>query len=363
MTPPGRLRALIITGAYFPELSAGGLQSQAAARLLGDRLDAVVLTTATDPTLPRRDSVDGRAVSRVCVNVKSRVSRLAALMRLIVEALRLVPRADLVHIQGFSTKNIVVSAVAKLCGRRVVLHLQTARHDEPPAVKAQGWLAWWAFRTADLYLSVSPALTAASVAAGLPRERFRHVPNGVDPSRFSIATPDERLALRRQLGLPVGRPIALYVGTFTRDKQPHVLLDAWLTLQADPACASTLVCVGATSPRQFEADAQLAAGIRRDADRSGFGDRLVLADPTVRIEDYFRAADVFVLPSAREGLPIVLLEAMACGLPCIASNLPGSTDVMIEDGVNGHLVPPGETEGLGRALRRFAATCPTPAAE
>ena len=134
-----------------------------------------------------------------------------------------------------------------------------------------------------------------------------------------------------------------------------MLFEAWLKLQTEGGPASTLVCVGATSPRQFEADAQLAAGIRDAADRSGFGERLRLVPPTNRIEDYFRAADLFVLPSAREGLPIVLLEAMACGLPCIASRLPGSTDVMIDSGRNGHLVPSGDPVALANALREVLA--------
>jgi glycosyltransferase involved in cell wall biosynthesis len=349
MTP--RSRVLLVAGAYSPELSSGGLQSAAVARALRPHLDAQVLTTTADPGLSRQDEVDGVRVSRVYINVKSRLSRAGALLWMARALARLLPAVDLVHIQGYSSKNILLMALARLFGRPVILHLQTAKHDEPPAVKAQGRLAWWAFRSATLYLSVSPALTAAAVAAGLPRDKFRDVPNGVDPVRFSPAPPAERKALREKLGLAVEGPIVLFVGIFSRDKQPQVLFEAWLELQRNSGPASTLVCVGATSPRQFEADAQLAASIREAADRSGFGDRLQLVPPTSTIEDYFRAADVFVLPSAREGLPIVLLEAMACGLPCIASHLPGSTDVMIDTGLNGYLVPPGESSALARALR------------
>lgn len=350
-----RPRALLVTGAYSPELSSGGLQSQAVAVILRDRLEVAILTTSTDPWLPAHDTVEGLPVSRIHIDVKNRFSSALALLRMVTELLRLIPRVDVVHIQGYSTKNILVTAVAKLFGRPVILHLQTARHDEPPAVKAQGRLAWWAFRTADLYLSVSPALTSAALAAGLPRAKCRDVPNGVDPIRFSPPTADERIALRQKLDLPANRPIVLFVGIFSRDKQPQVLFDAWLRLQSEPALASTLVCVGATSPRQFEADAALAAGIREAADQSGFGDRVWLMPPAGTIEDYFRAADIFVLPSAREGLPIVLLEAMACGLPCIASHLPGSTDVMIETGVNGQLVPSGDAAGLAAALTAMLA--------
>jgi glycosyltransferase involved in cell wall biosynthesis len=349
MTP--RLRVLLVAGAYSPELSSGGLQSAAVARALRPRLDAIVLTTSSDPTLPRQDEVAGVPVSRIYINVNSRLSFVGALLRMAVALVRLLPRVDVVHIQGYSTKNILITALAKVFGRPVILHLQTARHDEPPAVKAHGGLAWWAFRSASLYLSVSPALTAAAVAAGLPREKLRDVPNGVDPVRFSPPGATERTALREKLGLPAEGPLVLFVGIFSRDKQPHVLFDAWLELQREPGSASTLVCVGATSPRQFEADAQLAGSIREAADHSGFGDRLRLVPPTSTIEDYFRAADVFVLPSAREGLPVVLLEAMACGLPCIASHLPGSTDVMIDSGRNGYLVPSGDVDRLATALR------------
>ena len=345
----------MVAGAYSPELSSGGLQSAAVARALGSRLTARVLATTADPALRPRDTVDGVPVSRIYIDVRSRLSFALAMVRMAAALVRSLPRVDVVHVQGYSTKNILITALARLFRRPLILHLQTARHDEPPAVKAQGRLAWWAFRSASMYLSVSPALTAASVAAGLPAGRFRDVPNGVDPDRFAPPSPGERAMLRRELGLPADGPIVLFVGIFSRDKQPQVLLEAWLKLQSEGGPASTLVCVGATSPRQFEADAQLAAGIRDAADRSGFGERLRLVPPTTRIEDYFRAADVFVLPSAREGLPIVLLEAMASGLPCIASRLPGSTDVMIDSGRNGHLVPSGDPVALANALRSVLA--------
>jgi len=345
-----RLRILMVTGAYFPEISAGGLQSRAVAREIARRADVRVLTTSTDPSLAAHETIDGTPVSRIYVDVKSRASRVRATVRMLFELLRIIPVVDLIHVQGFSSKNILLALVAKMCRRPIVLHLQTAMHDEPPVIAAQGRLAWWAFATADHYLSVSPGLTEHYLAAGLPSNRIRQAPNGVDAERFRPASPDERVALRTALGLPLARPLILFVGVMSTDKQPHLLFDAWLGLQRDPALASTLVLVGATSPRQFEADAGLAADIRRRADEAGVGDRVIFVPPTNQIQDYFRAADVYAMPSSREGLPIALLEAMACGLPCVASRLPGATDVMIEDGVNGRLVAPREAAGFASAL-------------
>jgi glycosyltransferase involved in cell wall biosynthesis len=346
---------LFVTGAYAPQFSAGGLQSRAVAREVGGRADIRVLTTSTEPSLDSHETIDGIRVSRIYVDVKSRASRLRATAEMLFELLRIVPAVDLIHVQGFSSKNILLTAVAKLLRRPIVMHLQTAMHDEPLVIGKQGRLARWVFASADYYLSVSPALTDRYLAAGMPSDRIRQAPNGVDADRFRPATADERGALRTALGLSADRPVILFVGIMSPDKQPRVLFDAWLRLQDNAAIASTLVFVGSTSSRQFEADAGLAADIRRRADEAGCGDRVIFVAPTNQVHDYFRAADVYAMPSIREGLPIALLEAMACGLPCVASRLPGATDVMIDDGVNGRLVAPGDVSGFASALGELLA--------
>jgi glycosyltransferase involved in cell wall biosynthesis len=350
LATPHAPRVLFVTGAYSPEFSAGGLQSQAVARVLGDRAAIRVLTTATDPTLKRDDIVDGVPVSRVMVDRAGKGPGIHATLRMLIELMRILPDVDLVHVQGFSTKNILIAAAARMFRRPLVLHLQTARHDEPDTIKAQGRLAWWAFTSADRFLSVSPALAAAARAAAVPAGKIDEVPNAVDTGRFTPASAGERMALRLQLNLPTDRAVVLFVGVISPDKQPHVLLDAWLRTQSDPALASSLVLVGATDPALYELEDRLIDRLRATTNASGFADRVVFVAPTARIEDYFRAADVYALPSLREGLPIALLEAMACGLPCVASHLPGATDAIIEHGTNGRLVPPGDAGALAAAL-------------
>src|SRR5262249_52808740 len=100
-----------------------------------------------------------------------------------------------------------------------------------------------------------------------------------------------------------------------------------------------------------------ATSIRERAAAAGLDDRLRFVESTTAVQPFFAAADVYVLPSIREGLPIALLEAMASGLACIASRLPGSTDTMIADGVNGLLVAPDDRDGLTAALRRLVHDC------
>jgi glycosyltransferase involved in cell wall biosynthesis len=340
---------LMITGAYHPEISSGGLQCQTMARALAGRANVRVLTTAVDPALPATAVVDEVPVTRIHVDVASTPSRMAAMGRMAAALARLVPASDVVHLHGCSSKNVPVTIAAKAAGRPIVLSLHTAGHDEPDAVRRSGRLRWWAYRAADRYLSVSPSLVEAYRAAGLPDDRVDWIPNGIDTTRFTPADAGERAALRQALGLPADRPIVVFVGFFSHDKQPQVLVDAWLRA-GDRGLDATLVLVGATRSAYFEVDDRIADHLREAAMGRGRAGRLVMTGTTHQVEQYLRAADVFVLPSRREGLPVALLEAMACGLPCIATRLAGSTDAIVTDGENGVLVPVGDVEALASAL-------------
>lgn len=349
-----RRRILMVTGAYFPEVSSAGVQCQTLARALEGRADVRVLATAVDPALPRDDVIDGVPVTRVHIDVTSRRSKMRATLRMLADLGRLLPHTDVVHVHGVSSKNVAVTLAAKWFGKPLVLSLHTSGFDEPPAVRAQGLLAWWAFRSADLYLSVSPALVDAFRAAGLSADRVRLVPNGIDTDRFRPATTAERDALRQKLGLPAARPVIVFVGFFSHDKQPRTLFDAWMLLSDHDAIDATLLFVGATESPYFEVDARLAEQMRAEAARRGRSDRLVFAGVTHDVPDYLRAADVFVLPSRREGLPAALLEAMACGLPAVASRLP-ATEGIIADGHNGLLVPVGDATAFAAAIAGLVA--------
>lgn len=340
---------LLVTGAYYPEISAAGVQCRAVAAAIGDRAQLSVLTTAVDRSLPTNDTVDGRSIARVVVDVTSGSSKVLASVRLGARMLRASGTYDMIHVHGFSQKNVAVSLLARLLGKPVVLTLHTAGQDEPAVVRRRGRLSAWAFESADLTMAVSPDLIARWRAAGLPADRVRLVPNGVDTGRFRPATAEERVALRRELGWPDDEPIVLFVGFFSRDKRPNVLAKAWRRLVRAGA-HGRLVFVGATRSTYYEIDQSLAREIEDGAAADGVADRILFVEPRHEIDRYMRAADAFALPSIREAHPLALLEAMACGLPCVASRLPGATDAIIADGDNGRLVAPDDEAALAAAL-------------
>jgi glycosyltransferase involved in cell wall biosynthesis len=339
---------VLVTGAYHPEISAAAVQCRTVAAVLRDRVSFSVVATATDARLPHQDTVDDVPVARVTIDAASALSKAAAIGRLWSSMRGALAGADLVHIHGFSLKNLPVAAAARLAGKPSILHLHTAGQDEPDAIRRRGAAAWWACRSNDAVLAVSPLLRDRWVAGGLDAGKLRLAPNGVDVDRFTPADDAAKRRLRAELTLPDG-PIVLFVGFFSRDKRPDALYRAWRDT-AVAGIASTLVFVGAAGPTYYEIDASLRANIQTDAASAGLADRIRFAEPTTAIERYLRAADVFALPSIREAMPLSLLEAMACGLPCVASRLPGATDAIVDDGTNGRLVDPDDRAGWTGAL-------------
>lgn len=353
VTGSRRPGVLMVTGAWFPELSGGGLQARAVVRALRGRADFLVLTTSIDPGLPAHASEDGVPIYRIAVRIGRRRSEILAAVKTIAFFLRTRRRFDVVNVHGFSRKAILLQRLARLTGKSFVLTLQTGGHDEPDAARALGRRAYRAYADADLVISVSPALSRAYVAGGLPETRLRQIANAVDTERFRPAAADERQDLRRALNLPLDRRLVLFVGYFSADKRPGLLYDAWRRLARRAETA--LVFVGATESSYHEVDRGIAERIRVEAAAAGHLDDILFVPPTPVIERYFRACDLYVLPSRREGLPIALLEAMASGLAVVASRLPGSTDAIIEDGTSGLLVEVDDVQGFSDAMARLLA--------
>lgn len=349
MSPLSVPRVLMVTGAYMPELSGGGLQCKAIIDALKDDARFMVLTTSTNADLEAEACVDGTPVFRTCIDVRSAVSRLSAAVSMARVLVRLRNRFDVVHLHGFSQKAMLIVPLARMLGKRVVLTLHTADQDEPLAVRRSGWLAYACYKAADLFIAISPRVAETYRASGLPAVKLWPASNGIDLERFRPATAGERATLRHRLGLDSARVWILFVGFFSRDKGPHLLFEAWKRLPAEERERSGLLFVGATRSGYHEVDPALAESIRADARGHAWSDRVIIRDETARIEEYYQAADILAFPSCREARGMTLVEAMACGLAVVASRLPGATDHVV-DGETGLLVPPQDIGALSMAL-------------
>ena len=195
----------------------------------------------------------------------------------------------------------------------------------------------WGLRHAAAVIVTTEALRER-VRAVAPKARTELIPNGVDTARF----------VPRAAPRPRGGPLrVLYVGRLSAEKNVATAIEATTSLGGGGrgAAAVTLTVVGAGP-----LDRELRDRARRRAATELVEFRGVVDQRDLPAE--YAAADAFVLPSFTEGHPKALIEAMACGLPCVVSNRGGNLS-LIEDGVTGLLFDPNRADALATCLRRL----------
>jgi teichuronic acid biosynthesis glycosyltransferase TuaC len=196
-------------------------------------------------------------------------------------------------------------------GRPVVVTARGSDVTELPQYPVPRRLIRHAIARADGLITVSAALKAGLLELGAPPERVRVFRNGVDTAAFR---PADRAAARVSLGL--SRPTLLSVGHLIERKGHHRVIEALAGLPG-----VDLLVIGEGPDRQKLCALAARFGV---ADRV----RLLGAQPHAELPRFYTAADLLVLASSREGWANVLLEAMACGTPVVASNIPGNPEVV-----------------------------------
>jgi glycosyltransferase involved in cell wall biosynthesis len=303
---------------------AGGqvvaLQIALAARDAGHRVSFV--SPAPGPFVDRvhAEGFDGAVVPMGGALDARAMRRLARLLR--------AGHTDLVHTHGHLGVNVVGRLAARLAGAAVIshMHIENAfRHG--PGRRLQVLLDNATARLCVAIVAVSDATRSSLERQGYPRSKLRTVRNGVDPS-----PPVEPVAL-------APRPTVLEVARLAEVKGQHTLLRALTRVDAHA------VLVG----RDLEQDGAYARMLEDEAERLGVADRVVFAGPRDDVPALLAGCDVFCLPSSAEGLPVVVLEAMAAARPVVASAVGGTPEAVV-DGETGVLVPPGDADALAAAL-------------
>ncbi|MEO5740624.1 MAG: glycosyltransferase [Vicinamibacterales bacterium] len=185
-----------------------------------------------------------------------------------------------------------------------------------------------------LVVALTRPLRDRVVELGVSPDNVTVQHNGVDGAHFRLRDRDEA---RRHLNIQPATPLICYVGNLVQEKGPDVVLKAVGMLKT-PA---RLVFVG---------DGNLKNQLQADSTRLGIADRVTFVgrQPLEQIPLWMAAADVLCLPSRREGCPNVVLEALACGTPVVASCVGGVPELLSER--NGLMVQPDDPVGLASAL-------------
>lgn len=256
---------------------------------------------------------------------------------------------DLIHaIRLFPIASSLIP-IAGSTGRPLLsLGVGSDVHTNPFTSRGIRRLTRLAIERSDRVAAVSKALGNEMLALGQPRRSIATVYNGVDTVTFA-PTPERRDELRRNLGLPAGGAGIVMVSRLARSKGVHELLAAFVRLNAQHKEA-WLAIVG---------DGPERAGLVRRVESLGIGSRVILpgAVPHDVVPQWLNASDIFVLPSYNEGLPNVVMEAMACGLPVLATDVGGISEAVTE-ACTGFLVQPRSADALIAPLEELLANPP-----
>ena len=243
-------------------------------------------------------------------------------------------RADVFHLHvGTGRENFDGARAARAAGVPAVVQTQhlpwllSSRGKRPPFFRG--------LREVGHLIGVSKAVGQTYVRIGVPAGRISTVPNGVG----SRGAGPGRLAVRRSLGLDPDQLVVMTIGRLATMKGHCDLIDSTPTLLADFPGLVVLI-VG---------DGHLWEQLTRQAAALGVGDRVRLLGRRPDARELLDAADVFVLPSLHEGMPLVALEAMEASLPVVATRVIGSDEVVVH-GETGLLVPAQDAPALSRAL-------------
>lgn len=351
------LRILMYTAYFAPEYSGAALQALTLAAELRRRGHIIEFVTNRWPGLADTAVVDGFPVRRLQPGRlrKHREFRLWLNLALYVWARR--KDIDVLHSHGAYFTHAFIGPLARLLGKRSLVKASLANDDlQSLSRPIVGTLQRLMLRCIDVYVAISQDLVREFQAGGLNPAKIHHVPNGVEIDRFERASAAEIPSLRVSLGLPVDRPIALYVGVLDQRKNIAWLAEQWLAQDAF-GTGAVLVAVGPQG--RDDTDGHLRAQLVEMARRSP--ENFVLHDFHADVTAYYRCADLLVLPSSNEGLPNVVLEAMACSLPCVAARASGSRELVI-DGETGYTYAPGDAKGLADAVRRVLSPQASPQA-
>ncbi|MCB1007547.1 MAG: glycosyltransferase [Acidobacteria bacterium] len=252
---------------------------------------------------------------------------------------------DLVHAHWIVPNGLAAAPLARRIPLVVGLHGSDVFMAEKGPVRR--WVRSLLRRTRRL-TACSPELARRVEALGFDADRSHVIPYGVDVSLFR---PDRErgAAARSRLGLPADAPVALGVGRMATKKGFHVLV---AELEAIFAGAPELRLV-------LAGGGDLLEELRRRA--APWADRVLFPGPVLHdtLPDLYRAADFFVLPAVHDrkgnvdGLPNVILEAMASGLPVIASGISG-IPLAVVPGESGLLVDEGDGPGVASAVVALA---------
>jgi glycosyltransferase involved in cell wall biosynthesis len=318
--------------------------------LLTQGVDVQVITRS-HPGLPAREIIDGVAVYRTPILHPSKI--IASLSFTFFALRELYARREhyqIVHCHEMLSPMTTGLLAKSLLKRRIVINphrggylgdVYKLTHTRP---MTGGLRLKWVRAQGDVFIAVSREIAGELTGCGIAKEKIRFIPYILDTDHFRPAKSDERQALRAGFGKP-DEVWACFAGRLVEEKGLNLLLQAFDEI-ARTFPQARLMLLGEGDQR---------AALEAQTNRLGLQKKVRFVGAVEDTAPYLRACDLYVQPSFTEGLPIAMLEAMACELPTLATAVGGVTDLLCDE-QNGLVIPAHDVERLTAQMGRLFAS-------
>ncbi|MCB0208056.1 MAG: glycosyltransferase family 4 protein [Anaerolineae bacterium] len=329
------LRTAMIIQAYHPHIGGAERQLAALAPLLHNQGVDVQVLTRRYPGLAPFEQIDGVPVHRLPIPGPKPMASFSFTMTALPLLRQLKP--DVIHAHELLSPTTTAVTAKRLFRVPVVAKvLRGGVLGDVAKLKSKplGSNRISSFRKhVDAFITISHEIDEELAELGIGQERRPFIPNGVDTERFKPLPSAARKVLRQNLSLP-DVPIVIFTGRLAAEKRVDQLVALWPEVRAVQPDALLLV---------------LGTGEEETALKKAAGDGVRFEGRVDDVVPYLQAADLFVLPSATEGLSNALLEALSSGMATVATKVGGAPDV-IDHQRSGWLVPPDQPAALQEAI-------------
>ncbi|MCB0208632.1 MAG: glycosyltransferase family 4 protein [Anaerolineae bacterium] len=342
------MRILMVVRQFYPWV--GGTERQAqklAAKLIAAGVDVKVVTGWWFRDTPRQETIDTIPVLRnfTCwglfgIKGLRKFGGYIYILSLFWQLWRQRRQYDIIHIHLLSYPAFPAVLMGKLLGKKSLIKIANSGHDsdirrmqENDMIPGQKQMLPTTLK-ADKMVAVNKQIISELQAVGIPLKRITYIPNGVETDQVTVVN-DYKVDDVATL---------LFVGRLHPQKGVDTLLKALARVrQQHPATKWQLWLLG---------DGALRAELEALTAQLDIASCVQFWGKVPDVAHYLGQADLFVLPSRAEGMSNALLEAMAHGLPCIATDIDGNVDV-VQHNHNGLLVPPSDEEALAEQIIRL----------
>ena len=317
---------------FYPVMGGTEIQAQRLAEEIAKNGYEVFVLTSKLARLAGYEKKGNIEIYRTNASGKGAISSLSFLLSSVIFLLKNRRKYDLIHVHLASSHAFAAIVIKLLLKKKIILKFGGARATGDIGTSLAK--PWGKIKLAlimkyfDTFIVPGKEVFNEIVSAGFPANKTSIIPNGVNTGMFSPVSTDDKIILREKLHLPYKKYLFAYTGRVEKGKGLEVVLRLWKDVPKN-IC---LVIIG-------------SGALSADLENKFGGNNIIFTGYRQNIYEYLRACDAFIFPSFGEGLSNALLEAMSCGLPVVANNIPSNGE-LINNNINGILIDVSDTQRM-----------------